>query len=291
MKGIDSMTKTLRLTIPDWQAGNREEYFFGAKLLQWLIPKGENQKEIKVDVEAPSDKGLEKENGVFGQSDVKQNVIATKEIIAHEKPEKIITLGGNCLVSQAPFDYLNGKYGNDLGVIWIDTHPDISTPKDFTNEHAMVVNNLLGKGDKEISQLVENPFQPKSFLFVGLQELHDYEKKHLDSLGFHYHIQNNNDILSPEEVEKWIKENNFSKTVIHLDLDVLSPNEFRDNYFAEPNVSDFPAAAGNMTLNQLAEILKMVSDSSDIVGLTIAEYLPWDAINLKNTLSVLDILK
>jgi len=285
------MTKTIILTIPDWQAGNREEYFFGAKLINWLIPRKDNQKEIEVDVEAPSNKGLEKENGVFGQSIVKQNVKAAKKMIAQENPEKIITLGGNCLVSQAPFDYLKGKYGNDLGVIWIDTHPDISTPEDFTNEHAMVVNNLLGKGDKEVSQLVENPFNPKSFLFVGLQELHNYEENNLDFLGFNYRVQNNDDILSPEEIKTWIKENNFSKTAIHLDLDVLNPNEFRDNYFAEPGVSDFPAAAGNMTLNQLAEILKIVSDSSEIVGLTIAEYLPWDAINLKNTLSELDILK
>ena len=35
-------------------------------------------------------------------------------MIAQEKPEKIITLRGNCLVSQAPFDYLKGKYGNLL---------------------------------------------------------------------------------------------------------------------------------------------------------------------------------
>lgn len=131
----------------------------------------------------------------------------------------------------------------------------------------MVVNNLLGKGDKDVSQLVENPFNPKSVLFVGLQELHDYEEKNLDFFGFNYCVQNNDDNLSPEEIKTWIKENNFSKTVIHLDLDVLNPNEFRDNYFAEPGVSDFPAAAGNMILNQLAEILKIISDSSEIVGL------------------------
>lgn len=53
--------------------------FFGAKLLNWLFPRKDNQKEIEVDVEAPSNKGLEKENGVFGQSIVKQNVKAAKK--------------------------------------------------------------------------------------------------------------------------------------------------------------------------------------------------------------------
>src|SRR5699024_11295761 len=119
----------------------------------------------------------------------------------------------------------------------------------------MVVNNLLGKGDKDVSQLVENPFNPKSVLFVGLQELHDYEEKNLDFFGFNYCVQNIDDNLSPEEIKTWMKENYFSKTVIHLDLDVLNQNEHRDNYFDEQGVLYFHAVSGNRILNQFAENL------------------------------------
>lgn len=33
------MAKTIRLIAPDWQGGNKEEYYFGAELLSWLAPK------------------------------------------------------------------------------------------------------------------------------------------------------------------------------------------------------------------------------------------------------------
>ena len=59
-------------------------------------------------------------------------------------------------VSQAPFDYLHGKY-NDLGIIWIDAHPDVSTINDgYPNAHAMVLGSLMGHGDNALSGLMKN---------------------------------------------------------------------------------------------------------------------------------------
>ena len=49
----------------------------------------------------------------------------TKQKTIVEKPDKIITIGGNCIVSLAPFDYLHGIYKN-VGIIWIDAHPDVT---------------------------------------------------------------------------------------------------------------------------------------------------------------------
>ena len=65
-------------------------------------------------------------------------------MIERENPDKIITIGGNCIVSLAPFDYLHGKYGN-TGIIWLDAHLDVSTPQDgYAYAHAMVLGTLLG---------------------------------------------------------------------------------------------------------------------------------------------------
>lgn len=192
------------------------------------------------------------------------------------------------MVSQAPFDYLNAKYSGDLGGIWIDTHPDISYPKDFTNEHAMVVANLIGKGDNELSQFMSSPLKPNQFLYVGLQDLLDFEVENLKELDFSYELQNDK-IFDYPKIQEWINQNNFSKIAIHFDIDVLNPNEFRSSYFAEPNVSEFPAAAGKMSLNELEEILTGLFENNEIVGFTIAEYLPWDQMNLKNIFNKLNI--
>ncbi len=67
------------------------------------------------------------------------------QLIAAAKPDRIITIGGNCIVSQAPFDYLHGIYDN-VGIIRIDAHPDVSTVRDgYPNAHAMVIGSLMGK--------------------------------------------------------------------------------------------------------------------------------------------------
>ncbi|MBN7742861.1 arginase family protein [Bacillus velezensis] len=284
------MDKTLRLIVPDWQGGNKQEYYFGAELLSWLAPKNANQKEIKLNIEEPKNEELEKENGVVAQSTVKRNVSMAAEVLKKELPDKIITFGGNCLVSQAPFDYLHGKYGKELGVIWIDSHPDVSTPKEFHHEHAMVLGNLLGAGDAELSKSVEHPFDSDQFLYVGLQKPLDLEVKLLEELNLNYTVQDKNNLKS-EDIQKWIKKNGFTKIAVHFDLDVLDPNFFRSLYFSEPGVTEFPSESGKMTLKESLNILKGVFKENDVIGFSIAEFLPWDSINLKNLLAELDIFK
>lgn len=281
------MSKTIRLIAPDWQGGNKPEYYYGAELLAWIAPKNHSHKEIKLGIQEPKNEKLEKENGVVAQSVVKDNVKKSVKVLKEELPDKVITFGGSCLVSQAPFDYLHGKYGKELGVIWLDSHPDVSTPNEFYHEHAMVLGNLLGEGDQELSKEVEFPFSSNQFLYVGLQQPLDAEVKLLEDLNLKYTVGDK--ILNSEEIQKWINDNGFTKLAIHLDLDVLDPNLFRSLYFSEPGVTEYSAISGKMTLKELLSILKGIFEENEVVGLTIAEYLPWDVINLKNILSELDI--
>lgn len=60
---------------------------------------------------------------------------------------------------------------------------------------------------------------------------------------------------------------------------------------AEPGLTELPTEPGKMSLQHLFEILQGVFSHNNVVGLTISEYMPWDAINLQKTLSDLDIFK
>ena len=151
----------------------------------------------------------------------------------------------------------------------------------------MVLVNLLGAGDYELSKDVEFPFKSNQFLYVGIQQPLDFEVKLLEDLDLKYVVQDK--IFNFEEIQKWIKDNNFTKIAVHLDLDVLNPNLFRSLYFSEPGVTEFPSESGRMTLDELLNILKGITKQNEVVGFTIAEFLPWDSINLKNILSELDI--
>lgn len=283
------MTKTIRLKVPQWQGGNNPTYSLGADLLSFLVPKNLEHKEIEVPI-PKDDEPLLQENGVTAQSIVAKNVDQTARIIQEENPDKIITLGGDCLVSQAPFDYLHGKYGEQLGIIWLDAHPDISTPDIFCNAHAMVLGNLLKDGDPVLAEKVQHPFAAKDVLYVGLQTPTPDEKVVLERLGLEYQVQDQVR-LSPKEIKAWLRKHQFTKVVVHFDLDVLDPNVFRMLYFSEPGVVEYSAEAGKMSLLEVKETMQAIAEQSEIVGLTIAELLPWDVENLKNLLYDFEIFR
>ena len=132
------MKKTIRLLYPDHVSGGLDTYYFGANLLQYILPYNPNQPLIKVNIAPPNDKEKIITNGISGEDEVLSGIEDAQKKIEAEKPDRIITIGGNCLVSLAPFDYLHGIYKN-TGIIWIDAHPDVSTVNDgYPNAHAMV---------------------------------------------------------------------------------------------------------------------------------------------------------
>ena len=60
------------------------------------------------------------------------------------------------------------NYGDSEGIIWMDPHPDIYTPKQLHNEHTMVLGNLLGDGSEEFAKIVKNKFSYNKVMYGGL---------------------------------------------------------------------------------------------------------------------------
>lgn len=285
------MSKTLRLLMPQWQGGNNPPYSFGARLLAWLAPSVENTMEIEVPVEPYRGKEPSLEKGVIARTTLLNQLDSAAKIIEDHQPERIIMFGGDCLVSQAPFAYLNEKYNGTLGVLWLDAHPDVSTPEMYQNAHAMVLGNLLGEGDEEFAARVKRPLNPELVMYGGLQETTLEEREIIDRLNIR---RAGPEALANDSspVLEWIRKYNIKHLAVHLDLDVLNPRLFRSLLFANPE-KPYPmdSARGDMALKQLERLLQDVSEETEIVGLGIAEYLPWDAMNLQGFLNTLSIFK
>lgn len=281
--------KTIRLLYPDHLGGGLHTYYFGANLMAHILPQNPNQPLIKVDIAEPSDKQHEVSDGILAKNEVFAGIQSATQILVREQPEKVITIGGNCLVSQASFDYLHGKYQN-VGVIWIDAHPDVSIPKNgYPNAHAMVLGALLGQAENPLAELRQNPpFQADQILYVGLQGLHDYQAQYLDDIGVNYQIQTEN-FIGNDEIKAFMSR--FEHILVHLDIDVLDAKRFHSTYFANPELKGDGSGAGRMTMTELADILRLISEQSDIVGFTVAEYLPFDEYELHNALMGVDIFR
>jgi arginase len=130
MTSASSSGKTLRLLMPRWQGGNATPHYFGAKMLARLAPETTRPVEevsVTPPVDLLSDASLRQERGLTARSALLEHLCSAKSIIRRHAPNRIVTLGGDCLVSLAPFAYLKERYEGELAVLWIDAQPGLYT--------------------------------------------------------------------------------------------------------------------------------------------------------------------
>lgn len=283
--------KRLRLIFPLWQGGDNPSYYLGSRLLAWLAPEPAGPVE-EVPVEPPTGDALEVENRIRGRSILVRQTLAAQDIIQRRQPDSIVVLGGDCLVSLAPFAWLSERYGDKLGVLWIDAHPDIQTPEQFSNAHAHVLGALMGQGDADLTGFVTRPIPARNVLIAGIHSPLPHEKAFLSEHGIR--------TCSPEEVRagaeplmQWLDDSGIEVLAIHFDLDVLDPALFRSVLFARPGrgEDDFGhVAEGKLGIPEVVGLIRQAASRTTVVGMTLAEHLPWDAVNLKAMLEQLPLL-
>lgn len=286
--------KTIRLIYPQWQGGDitrwipeisdpalvARGYYLGAQLLDFLAPdNGQPKFTVPVNTEAKERKAVD---GVLDRDDIALQTKAALDILNIEKPDKIVTLGGECSVSVAPFTYLADKYKDDVAMIWIDAHPDITLPGDvYTGYHAMAVTACMGLGDKAIVSQLPARISPEKILFVGLR---DWERDEIKARQQEYGIKH----LSPEDVAtdssaitNWLKGCGASHVMIHFDMDVLDPAEI---------IAAVGVVPDGMKMADVVRVINDIASEKELVGLTVAEPMPRIAIRLKSMLAQLPLL-
>jgi arginase len=290
---MPSQKKTLRLLMPQWQGGNNPIYHLGARLLYWLAPKGDAEF-AEVPVAVPDGAELPLEGGVIAKSAILAQNEAALSIIEEAKPDRIVTFGGDCSVSLAPFSYLASRYEGDVAVLWVDAHFDLTSSDVSSHAHGYPMLNLLGKGDAEFAAFAKKPIPTQRLAYVGIDKstISERSRRAVEELKPKVFAPSElTDCFS--EVTDWLKATGASKLVVHFDLDVLDPSKFREQLFNNPAglAEQFKnSPTGKMDFDTVVALLKKSAEVIDIVGLTIAEHLPWDAENLRRALAELPIL-
>jgi len=114
------------------------------------------------------DEGLELRDGIEAKDVILSQLGQALEVIRHA-PARIVTLGGECAVSVAPFAELARRYGDDLAIIWIDANPDSGTPAgEYPGFHAIAVSVLTGHGDSDVLALLPATVPADRVALVGL---------------------------------------------------------------------------------------------------------------------------
>lgn len=286
---------TLRLIYPQWQGGDIAKwitevkdpeqasrgYYLGAHLLDFLAPST-GQKTLTVPVSTEICNRV-MTDGVLDRDAIAQQTRAALDILDIEKPDRIVTLGGECSVSVVPFTWLASKYPDDVAVIWIDAHPDITLPGDvYPAYHAMAVTALMGDGDKKILGQLPAKIDPSRILFVGLR---DWERDEIKVRQNEYgikHLTPEETVSGSEKVIEWLRNTGASNVAIHFDMDVLDPNEI---------IAAVGVVPDGMKIAEVVRVINDVAKEKNLVGLTVAEPMPRTAIILKEMLNQLPLLK
>lgn len=295
MNGDPMTSSTLRLLWPQWQGATaqnaalllpevaaetaRRGYAVGTSVLSAVLPDHEGPTAtVPVDL---SDTGTEVRDGVEAKDAVLRQLSAALAIIAERAPARIVTLGGECSTSIAPFASLEARYGDDLAVVWIDAHPDTDTPTTHYNgHHAMAVSTLVGNGDPDVLQLLPATVDPRRVALAGLHAWTEDAYPNVAAWGI--------EAFSPAALRTssapllhWLAGTGCSRVAIHLDVDVVDSNEVVLGLGAEP---------GGLRIDEVRRLIADLGAASDVVGVTVAEYIPRQVLQVRGLLDGLPLL-
>lgn len=286
--------KTIRLIYPQWQGADiarwipqlapedaSRGYYLGSMLLEFLAPKSDCET-FRVPVSTDISNRIASD-GVLDRDVLVLQTRAALDTLKIANPDKVVTLGGECSVSVPVFTYLADKYGDDVAVVWVDAHPDITLPgDDYTGYHAMALTAIMGKGDSNIIRQLPAKVSPDKICLAGLRECeYPYIEKRVEDFGLVY--------FSPSELAydskpiiDWLRKSGASKVMIHFDMDVMDPSDIL------AAVADGPE--GGLKLKEVVRLINDIAREKELVALTVAEPMPRLAIRLKKMLSELPLL-
>ncbi|QIW15737.1 arginase [Pasteurellaceae bacterium RH1A] len=290
------MNKTLRLTFPQWQGADpaimqplvpelsqqdaAQGYFIGSQLLEWLAPASKAAKAtVPVSLDYTGEQ-VATQQGIYAYPAVTAQLQAALDIIKQHQPDRIVTLGGECSVSVAPFSYLADKYQGDVAVVWIDAHPDLTLPNEgYVGYHAMALSALAGKGDEQIIGKLPAFIEPKNAAIVGFRS-YPADVERVEKFGV-TKISSASVNAKSDDVLAFLQATGKRKVLIHLDLDALDPADLRTAVAADPD---------GIKVAAVSRLIGDIAQAYDLVGLTIAEPMPREVIKLRNLLHSLPLL-
>jgi arginase len=286
---MTSPARHLRLVWPQWQGAGTASarafagelpadaihrgYALGARILDAILPPHAGPTEL-VPTEM-GDRGLATRDGVEAKEIVLEQLQTALRLIAHHAPARITTLGGDCAVSVAPFAALAAEYGEDLAVIWIDSHPDVDTGETgYDGFHAMAVSAITGHGDQDVIDALPATIPAQRVALVGLHSWAEDAYAHVADWGIAAFAP---DSLRQDSTAllEWLRNTGATKLAIHFDVDTIDAAEARLGLG-----KDF----GGLSVAEARRVVADLDAGASVVGFTVAEFIPRQAIRLQRLL-------
>lgn len=174
-----------------------------------------------------------------------------------------IVLSGNCMSAIG----VVAGIGREVGVVWLDAHPDFNTTDDSVTGFAdgMGLSILTGSGWRALRETVPGyRAVPESHVvLVGIRDIDPAEQDRLDASAVEVvRPPDARERVAPalDQLREWVAD-----AYLHLDLDVLDPSEGRANEYAAPS---------GLAAQDVERIVDAVGDRLAIRGAAVTAYDP-----------------
>lgn len=285
---------TLRLNWPQFQGGEpravesllpglspreaRLAYGIGGQIAVLLAPVSATLTET---VTVADYVAAEERDGIIDKIQIlAQNGDALAKLRAHDA-DRVVTIGGCCSVSAIPFAYLAERYGDDLAILWLDSHPDTNLPGGRNHGfNTMVVSHLIGRGDPEVLDQLPATVDASRVALIGTHAWDDQDPANIARWGLTQIPPGGSDEFI-RAVIAWLTRSGCRKVAIHFDLDVVDSDQYAFGMAHEPS---------GISLETAIATIKAIDREFDLVGLTVSEFVSREAVVLRSTLSALPML-
>ncbi|MBA3475029.1 MAG: arginase family protein [Rubrobacter sp.] len=240
---------TTVLCVPQWQgsgSGQAPRLMAGARRTAELVPADARVMVPVLDADGQS------AAGVRALDVLVENLRLTQDTLAGID-DLVVTAGGDCGVELAPVAAARARHGDRLTVLWIDAHPDVSTPQTLPSGsfHGMVLRTLLGEGPVPLTP--EKPLAPEQVMLAGVRAFELGQREYIEQAGIRCY--------GVEDLERAL-DGLTGPVYVHVDLDVLDPTDFASTCYPEPD---------GVPLQRLIDLVSCVDD---VVGASITEHAP-----------------
>ncbi len=199
-----------------------------------------------------------------------------------------LTLGGDHSLAMGTVSGVAGAYrkkGSRIGLLWVDAHADINTPKTSPsgNIHGMPVAHLIGMGHAPFVRL--GGFAPKvdskNVCLVGTRTVDESEAENLRESGVKVFSMQDIDRMGMARVMEQalsIVMNDTAGFHLSFDIDAVDPIQ-------APGTGT--TQRGGLTYRESHLIMEMASESKKLLGLDMVEVNPLE--DIQNSTAVLAV--
>lgn len=250
----------LNLFVPQWQdSGGTDEIFHGSHALNAHLASTLDFHNIRVDPKGE----LKTEHQIFGYRSILGQLRRLETAIRTTAPRRVLTIGGGCGVDVPIVAHLFHRH-RDLQIFWFDAHGDINSPASSPSKyfHGMALRFLLEHfEDNEISDIVSDTVPHQNIVLMGARDIDPPEAEYIARKHVRLvppHLLNEHQLKK----ERVLGQLDFQYAFIHIDLDVIDPNEYR-------NVK-CPAKEG-VGISRVADAMGLIKSCREIVGISVLE--------------------